>query len=275
MAEMTPYSGDTEVISKLGTTPQERGLTTEQFKAKFDEGLNGFVTWFNTVHKTEFEAHIANRNLLHNWDFRNPVNQRGQSSYSVTASGIVSVDRWNIVSDGASVTQLTLNSKSVTVSAGSIAGHIRQDMNNPFSEEATIVFSIRLISGSCTLRVRGSSWVTYGQGAFSSPGIHSVAATIPQGETLLRFQILPDLNSSITFDLVKAEVGSTSTLINDPPADYGEQLALCKRYFRLWKTAEARTAALQEVGLMRLENPTLGTINIGGTTYYYASADLH
>ena len=53
---MTPYSGDTSVIGKLGTTPQERGLTTQQFKDKFDEGLKAFVEWFNLTHKTEFEA---------------------------------------------------------------------------------------------------------------------------------------------------------------------------------------------------------------------------
>jgi hypothetical protein len=53
---MTPYSGDTSVIGQLGTTPQERGLTTQQFKDKFDEGLKAFVEWFNLTHKTEFEA---------------------------------------------------------------------------------------------------------------------------------------------------------------------------------------------------------------------------
>ena len=53
---MTPYSGETEIIGKLGTTPQERGLTTQQFKDKFDEGLKAFVEWFNLTHKTEFEA---------------------------------------------------------------------------------------------------------------------------------------------------------------------------------------------------------------------------
>jgi len=53
---MTPYGGNTDVIAALGTTPQERGLETQQFKAKFDEGLKGFVEWFNTTHKTEFEA---------------------------------------------------------------------------------------------------------------------------------------------------------------------------------------------------------------------------
>jgi len=56
---MTPYSGDTSVIGKLGTTPQERGLTTQQFKDKFDEGLKEFVTWFNSTHKTEFDALLA------------------------------------------------------------------------------------------------------------------------------------------------------------------------------------------------------------------------
>ena len=53
---MTPYSEDTSVIGKLGTTPQERGLETQEFKDKFDEGLKAFVEWFNLTHKTEFEA---------------------------------------------------------------------------------------------------------------------------------------------------------------------------------------------------------------------------
>ena len=53
---MTPYSGDTSIIGKLGTTPQERGLTTQQFKDKFDEGLKNFVTWFNATHKGEIES---------------------------------------------------------------------------------------------------------------------------------------------------------------------------------------------------------------------------
>ena len=53
---MTEYTGETEIIGKLGTNPQQRGLTTQQFKDKFDEGLKRFVEWFNLTHKTEFEA---------------------------------------------------------------------------------------------------------------------------------------------------------------------------------------------------------------------------
>jgi hypothetical protein len=56
---MTEYTGDTDIIIDLATEPEERGLTEDQFKAKFDEGLKAFVTWFNDTHKTEFDAVIS------------------------------------------------------------------------------------------------------------------------------------------------------------------------------------------------------------------------
>jgi hypothetical protein len=61
---MTQYTGDTEIITNIGTTPQERGLTADQFKAKFDEGLKAFVTWFNDTHGTEFDALSASVSAL-------------------------------------------------------------------------------------------------------------------------------------------------------------------------------------------------------------------
>lgn len=57
---MTQYTGNTEIITNIGTTPQERGLTTDQFKAKFDEALKAFVLWFNNIHLVEGNAHLAN-----------------------------------------------------------------------------------------------------------------------------------------------------------------------------------------------------------------------
>jgi hypothetical protein len=53
---MTQYTGDTDIITNIGTNPEERGLTTSEFKAKFDEALKAFVLWFNNTHKTEFNA---------------------------------------------------------------------------------------------------------------------------------------------------------------------------------------------------------------------------
>lgn len=52
---ITRYTGDTDVIAKLGTTPEERGLTTEEFKAKFDQFAEEFVQWFNQTHCQEVD----------------------------------------------------------------------------------------------------------------------------------------------------------------------------------------------------------------------------
>jgi hypothetical protein len=53
---MQTYDGNTEIITNIGTNPTERGLTTEQFKAKFDEGLTAFVEWFNDTHLVELKT---------------------------------------------------------------------------------------------------------------------------------------------------------------------------------------------------------------------------
>lgn len=69
---MTQYTASVEIITNLGTTPTERGLTTDQFKAKFDEGLKGFAEWFNDTHLGELNEHLASTEwiaptLLNGW----------------------------------------------------------------------------------------------------------------------------------------------------------------------------------------------------------------
>lgn len=60
----TPYSGATNKIGAIGTSPVERGLTTQEFKDKFDEFADEFVAWFNTTHLEEVGA-AAQGNFLH------------------------------------------------------------------------------------------------------------------------------------------------------------------------------------------------------------------
>lgn len=59
------YTGDTDIIASLGTTPAERGLTTDQFKAKFDEFAAAFVAWFNATHIVEADGHLAETSKQH------------------------------------------------------------------------------------------------------------------------------------------------------------------------------------------------------------------
>jgi hypothetical protein len=50
---LTTCSVATNVIASLGTTPQERGLTTDEFKAKFDKEATDLKDWINNTHLPE------------------------------------------------------------------------------------------------------------------------------------------------------------------------------------------------------------------------------
>jgi len=66
MADMTRFDLDkVNVIGKLGTTPQERGLTTQQFKDKFDEGPIALGEFVNETLIPEVEAHLADNTNPH------------------------------------------------------------------------------------------------------------------------------------------------------------------------------------------------------------------
>ena len=229
---MTPYSGDTSVIGKLGTTPQERGLTTQQFKDKFDEGLKEFVTWFNSTHKTEFDAHLADnaahggiyhKNILHNWDFRNPVNQRGQTEYT---SGYT-IDRWRI-------------SGTVRIKNGSIELESTdtlvfwQPIENPHLYDGkTVTVSVeidgQIYSGTGTINLSQGTNPTFATAYFPVGGYAQMEYVTANQN--LRFRMVIHAGSTVSnITRAKLELGSTSTLANDPPADYGEQLALCQCY---------------------------------------------
>jgi len=231
--------------------------------------------------KQRFATHMADyasahggtyhKNLLHNWDFRNPVNQRGLTSYvSDSTTGFYTIDRWmlNWNNDKVDIDSVNGNISITTVAGGRQFYQIIEKL-----KAGTYTFSADVISATNDWRLR------YGDTTkpFITPettGIVSVQFTISNDYENYRIGLQSVTAGSITLKCVKLELGDTSTLANDPPADYGEQLALCKRFYRLWTTEAARTEALKEVGLMRIPNPTLGTIDIGGTTYYYASADL-
>ena len=46
---LTKLTAELKIIAGLGTTPQERGLTTDAFKAKFDEAAGVIKEYVNNV----------------------------------------------------------------------------------------------------------------------------------------------------------------------------------------------------------------------------------
>jgi hypothetical protein len=85
---LTKCTTDTAVIADLGTTPDERGLTTEEFKAKFDEASTGLKTYINDTLIPEIEAQSG---LIGN----NPAVRVTHSTNQSISSGTINILAFN------------------------------------------------------------------------------------------------------------------------------------------------------------------------------------
>lgn len=170
---------------------------------------------------------FSRKNLLHNWDFRNPVNQRGQSSYTVGSSTPV-IDRWKMANGTITVATMTLTATN-TYGAG-----LSQYIENPSRYDGmTVTFSVDLTVSGADAYAR---FVVNGSAYYSETipngftGIFDSTVTLPTGMTSLVVQWYGTLSTVTVTKRAKLEVGSVSTLANDAPADFGSQLALCQRF---------------------------------------------
>lgn len=167
----------------------------------------------------------VNPNLLDNWYFGRPVNQRGQTSY--TGEWVYTIDRWEI-SEGT----LTVNDGSISHSGG----YLFQPFTDEFSDllkEKLVTLSFlyangSLVSASATIP---STWGTW-DGIINHESIHIFG--INNGK---RLWVTNTGNTPLL--AAKLELGSTQTLahlengnwvLNEIP-DYGEQLRKCQRYY--------------------------------------------
>lgn len=218
-------------------------------------------------------------NLLDNWYFGNPVNQRGATSYIGSSS--TGIDRWWQQYN----TDLTVQDGYITISG---QWQIEQRFENPI--DATNI-TVALLSRNCISRFYASAAFDDGtetekQEIGNSESAFTLkAVTFNQRAkkvTAISFSFVNNIGS-IDLLAAKLELGSQQTLahqdadgnwiLNEIP-DYGEQLARCQRYFQTFATESLRpTNALDFRPVMRA-TPALSTITVGGKTLYTASADL-
>ena len=183
------------------------------------------------------------KNLLDNGYLLNPVNQRGQSSY--TASGYT-VDRW-------------LNQRNDTVSLESNGVRLTYASNATYHQLAQIVTDVERFYGktvtfsailettaSCYLRIYlGNGGDIYSSEIpANSSGLFSVTTQVPSTTTAMIVFITSGSSGaatgSFTIKAAKLELGAEQTLaheesgvwvLNEIP-DYGEELRKCQKY--LW-----------------------------------------
>lgn len=189
----------------------------------------------------------SNPNLLDNWYFADPINQRGQAEYTGNGYGI---DRWQdryVGGDG--VKELT--DAGIHLKPGFATNGLVQIFETfKHLSGKTVTFSILALSVRGTLRAHiagydsSDTYKTLKSDDLSAPGILQLTVTLPDMSDYLGFFVrIYNVNAGTdsVIAAVKLELGSQQTLahqdaagnwvLNDPPPNKALELAKCQRYF--------------------------------------------
>ena len=190
---------------------------------------------------------IVNPNLLDNWYFANPVNQRGWNN--AIASWSYHLDRWYandvtvIVNDG----YVTL-----TQSGTSNLFNLQRVKDGYYKNSlAGRIITISALLKGGILKTVTVTAPPFGSGGVSEFTIDGLILGVYSYESESGFRLFP--TEGYSFDIVafKAELGDTQTLahqdangnwvLNEIP-NYADQLARCQRYFQIFRTeTESKT----------------------------------
>ena len=182
----------------------------------------------------------TNPNLLDNWYFGRPVNQRGQTEY--TAGGAYTLDRWWAQYD----TTLSIVDGGIKIGGKcDVQQYFETTLPNAtytlslLYKDRTGSDPLRLLIGN---RTDGDLAQTESKDA---SGILSVTFSTAKSNKV-NFGFTGSTDNSATIIAIKLELGDTQTLahkkngvwvLNEIP-DFGEQLARCQRYYRRWTGAD-------------------------------------
>ena len=195
----------------------EMGLDTTIQKSKIGDGTTEWASlpWLN--------GDVTNPNLLHNWDFRNPVNQRG------VATGLVSgysytFDRW-LMNAGVWITVgSTVNLPIYNAPAKYIEQRIEWDLRGRQYTLSVDLEGVGIKSVVLNYPADGADT----QGVYN--GLWLSLSRIGSYDTVRIVNWNPDVEYQIK--RVKLELGTVSTLAYDAPMDHAVELPKCLRFFQ-------------------------------------------
>ena len=166
----------------------------------------------------------SNVNLLDNSFFQ--VNQRGWTSG--TANNVYTVDRWKSSSSAIAVAVNADNSLTITKTSGA-TGQIYQTL--PWADD-TSVFTFSVMDGDGNIYTRTA---TFADTSYTNAVINGVTVRLYLNYNTTTMAVSMYMASgqagSFTIKACKLEKGSVSTLANDAPPNYAEELLKCQRYF--------------------------------------------
>lgn len=189
----------------------------------------------------------VNPNLLGNWYFGNPVNQRGQTEYTTTG---YTVDRWKFNNNNGDI---VIDDTGIMFTAKHQYAEFEQQYEFPKNisgKQITMSILADSFSGEGDFYLVIQNQTEY-RTFHLSVGLNSFTIKFFDKSSVLRFFIQSqNVNETnppkMHFLAAKLELGDTQTLahkengvwvLNEIP-DFGEQLARCQRYYRRWTGAD-------------------------------------
>lgn len=232
------------------------------------------------------QPYILNPNLLDNWYFADPINQRGQTEYiNTVASHFQIIDRWAVNNLAHVSLQNGGMSFRKTGTYGTILCTIIENCP-PAGETITLSALCKVNGGTFLLAFQDNAYNIVSIPITEEYTLVSITKKISGKLQWLGFRDISASNDSnnIHIKAAKLEIGDKQTLahqdtegnwvLNDPPPSQSLELLKCQRYFQVFETQAARpTKALDFRPTMRTE-PTLSTSTVDSKTLYTASADL-
>ena len=189
----------------------------------------GYVDTAKTAANAYTDASVrkaAPRNLLDNSDFRNPVNQRGVSSGTLTDWDYF-IDRWRCVSD----CTYELTDGGIRITGGAIVQSLAEGARD---NGKTYTFAICLSTG--TIRILTytlpetvvSEWVDFNKKEYSDVKLEA-------GGDSFNYNVVIRKTSDCTIRWAALYEGeyTAETLPEYQPKGYGAELAECLRYFEI------------------------------------------
>ena len=188
-----------------------------------------------------------NPNLLDNWFFGNPVNQRGQTEYTATG---YTVDRWKFNNNNGDI---VIDDTGIMFTAKHQYAEFEQQYEFPKNisgKQITMSILADSFSGEGDFYLVIQNQTEY-RTFHLSVGLNSFTIKFFDKSSVLRFFIQSqNVNETnppkMHFLAAKLELGDTQTLahkengvwvLNEIP-DFGEQLRRCQRYYRRWTGAD-------------------------------------
>lgn len=180
-------------------------------------------------------------NLLDNWYFGNPVNQRGETTYSSNETSVYSIDRWKIGGVPSGNWSFTLSGGGIQLSAQTA---IQQVFENISWDQRTVTCSILLDQ-----TLLSATFIWNSSNGYTEIQNFENGYRLAYSGTAKYLQIYNAAGTgALVLKAAKLELGDTQTLahqdaegnweLSDAPPNFGEELAKCQRYQMVFNIIE-------------------------------------